>query len=140
MIKAMVFARKKHPLPKFPPSVASTFKSLCEALPVEEIEKYRQELKVEVENLRSAAAENPMIDMQTAQQLVDWGEALLNRYQEFNDRQRELIVGAIRYFLLVDDAVSADTFATGMEDDAKVMNHVLEELGVEDDFVQLKEL
>ncbi len=136
----MPFSRRKHHLPKFPPSVIPTFKSLCEALPSQEIGRYQTELAAEIEKIRALAAENPMIDLQTAQQLFDWCEALLKRYEEFDEQQRALVVGAIRYFLLDDDAVNEQSFATGLEDDAKVMNYVLEELGVEKDFVELKEL
>jgi hypothetical protein len=47
-----------------------------------------------------------------------------------------MIVGAIRYFACIDDALSESTYASGLVDDVRVLNHVIEELKREDLFIK----
>jgi fructose-1,6-bisphosphatase len=46
-------------------------------------------------------------------------------------------VGALRYFVSDDDSFSDLEFASGFNDDAEVMNHVLEELGLEQEVIDI---
>jgi hypothetical protein len=59
---------------------------------------------------------------------------LLDRYSEFAAYEQSLIVGAVRYFAIADDPFDDETFATGFYDDMRVMNYVMEEIGVEGKF------
>lgn len=134
----MIFKRKQHKLPKFPPSIIPTFKSLCEALPAEKVASYRDEVGTELERVKEAAQENPIISVRIAEALAERCYLLLDHYEQLGTAQRALAVGAIRYFALSKDAVSEEHFASGFDDDVKVLNHVLEELGIEDQFIELQ--
>src|SRR5262245_57875775 len=130
-------AKKKHKLPKFPPQVIPAFKAVCEALPVEYMAEYRKELDEVMDKYRQSAEENPAINIGLAEELTRCASLLLDHYEEMNLKQRALAVGAIRYFAIADNALPAAVFTSGMYDDAKVMNHVLEELGLEEHCIKI---
>lgn len=122
--------KKRHRLPKFPAAVIPTFKRLCEALPASDLEAYKADIEVNLERIRAAASTNDRVDLERGEQLGRVSKQLLDRYESFNENQRALVIGAIRYFAVAEDAASETTFATGFDDDVKVMNHVLEEIGL----------
>jgi uncharacterized membrane protein YkvA (DUF1232 family) len=63
---------------------------------------------------------------------------LLDRYAAAETEHRRLIVGAISYFVIDDDGAEDEGFATGFDDDARVINYVLEELGIDDQFIDVR--
>ncbi|MBX7138694.1 MAG: hypothetical protein K1X83_11990 [Oligoflexia bacterium] len=133
----MIFKRKTHKLPNFPPTVRPTFEKLSEALPVENIEAYRGEVDQELARIEKEAKDNDLINVHLARQIAERCHVLLARYHEFPVKLQAKIVGAIRYFALSHDSFSEKHFASGFDDDAKVMNFVLEELGLDDQFIDL---
>ena len=75
------------------------------------------------------------IDLELAQKLADTAEYLLSRYNDFPIGKQALIAGAIRYYTEEHDALPVEIFATGLDDDVRIMNHVLEQLGITDRFI-----
>lgn len=134
----MIFRRRQHKLPKFPPNIRQMFYSHCEDLPVEEVAAYHKEVDQALEQVLEDARENELVDVDMARQIVDRCHLLLDSYSQFGAAQRSLIVGAIRYFAHGEDALSEDHFASGFNDDARVLNFVLEELGIENYFITLR--
>jgi uncharacterized membrane protein YkvA (DUF1232 family) len=63
---------------------------------------------------------------------------VLFRSQSFSKNQQALIVGGVRYFTLDDDLISDAAFFTGFDDDAKILNYVLAQIGVNDRFIRLE--
>ena len=57
---------------------------------------------------------------------------LLDQYEAVSPSKRPLIVGAVRYFAVADDPFDDETFSSGLFDDVRVVNYVLEELGFQD--------
>lgn len=133
----MVLRRRKHKLPKFPADIRDTFFRLCETLSVDNIESYRNEIKEVVQEQQKEAKTNRYINLELIDALQRACNKLLDIYPNLNPKHQALAIGAIRYFALSEDPFSDQHFASGMDDDAKVMNHVLEELGVEDMFIDL---
>ena len=129
-IYAHPMATKRYKLPKFPPELISGFKSVCEALPPEFVVDYHKEVDDVLAKCREVSENNPTLNLPLAEEIAACAHLLLDRYEKFDEKQRALVVGAIRYFSIVDDALPADVFASGMNDDAHVMNHVLEEVGL----------
>ena len=123
-------AAKKYKLPKFPPELIPGFKSVCEAMPPEFIADYHKEVDDVLAKCREIAETNSTLNLPLAEEIAERAHLLLDHYEKFDEKQRALVVGAIRYFSIVDDALPADVFASGMNDDANVMNHVLEEVGL----------
>jgi hypothetical protein len=78
---------------------------------------------------------NEFIDMRIAQGLANKSLQLIDRFESLSEKHRILVIGAIRYFADSQDAVSEDGFATGLDDDVKIMNYVLEEIGDSDGFI-----
>ncbi|MCO6430335.1 MAG: hypothetical protein J5J00_05690 [Deltaproteobacteria bacterium] len=129
----MIFGkRRKYKLPKFPESVEKNFKSYCEIADPEAVPRLLQELEDCLSLLQQMAEKNPRVDFDVAKRLAEVSRALLRDYQSFGLRERGLIIGAVRYFAVLDDSVPDDGFATGFIDDIQVMNHVLEEIGREE--------
>ncbi len=127
----------KHKLPKFPPEIIPSFKAVCEALPAEDVVQYKQEVDDVLAKFRAQALESPTINVELAEEIVARAHLLLDHYVDFDEHKRALVVGAIRYFAVIDDPLPADVFASGMNDDARVMNHVLEEVGLEEHCIRL---
>ena len=134
----MIFwSKKEHKLPKFPATIIPTFKALCECIPVDQIDELREAVEHNLESARKAHAEDPHVDIKTATKLSECSHYLLTRYDEFNDKQKALIVGAVRYSAIADDPFCDATFTTGFNDDMRIMNYVLEELGIHDMYFSL---
>jgi len=124
------FKKRKHPLPKFPADVAPTFERLCEALPVERVKELEPEVDLCMKNFEDAAADYPHMNLTLARQIADRCRTLLSKYPELSESERAMVIGAVRYFAISEDALSETTFASGFHDDARVINYVLEELGM----------
>ena len=133
-----MFGRRKHKLPKFPPNIRPLFYSLCETLPVDQVGAYHKEVDQALAQIIGDARENKLIDTDLARELADRCHMLLDVYSQYSRVQQSLIVGAIRYFAHGEDALSEEDFASGFHDDARVVNYVMEELGIEDYFIILR--
>lgn len=111
--------------------VGQTFRLLCETLDDQQVKELRnavdQHFLDAIENSKTIET----YDIDSARILVDCCYFLLDSYREFDEKQQSLIVGAVRYFAIADDPFDDETFATGFHDDMRVMNYVLEELGIE---------
>jgi hypothetical protein len=129
--------RTKHPLPKFPSSVAPTFRMLCEALPIEEIGELRHIVDDNYDDFVERKRENQNLDLAGARQLTERCHYLLERYHDLSEEDRALVIGAVRYFAISEDPYDDETFASGLFDDKSVMNHVLERLGYLDKIIVL---
>ena len=133
----MIFRRCEYPLPKFPHNVAPIFKRLCVAVPVEKIAQIKSDLDNCMEQMRAEAPEKPNLDIKLADEIGKRCHFLLDRYSELEKKDQALVMGAVRYFVYDDDPFPDGTFATGLDDDATIVNHVLEKLGIEDQFIEI---
>jgi len=127
--------KKKFPLPKFPPSVSVTFRSVCQELPLESL----PELRTELNNFVNAVLSDPATkaDLNSLRSLYDRALFLLDVYPDRTNKEQSLIIGAIRYFAAAKDSLPEIIFSTRFNDDIQVMNHVLEELGLESRSIEL---
>lgn len=128
----MIFKKKKHPLPKFPESVADTFMKLCAVVDESEVPKMLAKLYDRMGELEEEARRNSNVYLELARGIGRELAFLLERYKDLDERGKKLVVGAYRYFCEDDDPVDDSAFASGLIDDAKVINHVLEETGFEE--------
>lgn len=135
----MIFRRRRYRLPKFPPHVIPSFRRLCSARDPSEVPQIKVRLDAAVLELKTEAQNHGLLDERIIDALYNSAVFLLDHYNEFNQKQRALIIGAVYYFGLSDDPSPDASFATGLDDDVAVMNHVLEELGVEGFFIALPE-
>jgi hypothetical protein len=128
----MAFVRERFPLPRFPQTVIPTFRSLCSAVSDEDAAQLISQLQAHLSQIEQDATTAPLLNVDLAHSIGRMSLYLLKRYPEFSIEHKALIIGAIRYFAFAEDALAESTFACGFDDDAKVMNYVLEKLGLED--------
>lgn len=133
----MGFFARKHKLPRFPETLIPTFRRLCDPLPVEDLPALKEDLNNCVARVRELGQENQRVNVHRLEQCAEACQFLLDEYEKFTREQQALIIGALRYFVIIDDNLPDDTFVTGFDDDAKVVNYVLEELGIEDRYIIL---
>lgn len=127
---------KKYTLPKFPDTLIPRFKAGCEALHEGTIPELKSAVDKAVQEAHKAIKNNPMVDVELATQLAEACHFLLDRYGEFDSTQREIVIGAVRYFAGEGDPISDVGFASGFVDDAKVINYVLQQLNITDRFLR----
>ena len=125
-----MFRRRRHKLPKFPPNAAGLFRSLSEALPATEISELSIALNRYLEELEGDLDTEDNLNFALATELIACCRKLLDIYAQVSDKQRAMIVGAIRYLVSDDDGVNDAALMCGFDDDAQVVNHVLEEVGL----------
>jgi hypothetical protein len=134
----MVFwKRKLHKLPKFPPNVIPTFYSLCQVVGEEEISALREAVNHSFRALEGTADDNHYVDLETARDLEELCYFLLSVYKEYPQIKQRLIVGAVRYIAIAEDPFDDSIFASGYFDDKRILNFVLNELGIEGKFLKV---
>jgi len=135
----MIFwKRRTYRLPRFPGGVIPAFRSACEDLSQEEAQKLTAAVDSALDDLYKVFKEDGNIDIRKAEAIADRCKLLLSKYNTLDEEHRKLVVGAVRYFATLEDAFATGTFASGLVDDAKVMNYVLEEIGIEGQFIEIK--
>lgn len=131
------FSRKQHKLPVFPSTIKKLFKSLCVDIDEGKLPILREKTLEEVENSKKRGQEGLLMDVRLAEEISKRCIYLLDHFHEFSPSERRLAIGAIAYFAISDDPISEEIFASGYDDDAKVMNYVLEELKIENMFINV---
>lgn len=133
------FRRRQHRLPKFPPKIIPLFRGLCAHLGVDELDDLRREFDAAWSRKLSEMNGNIGFDSKTANELRQRCQILMDAYDQLPEAHRRLAIGAIRYCVATEDALSDEFFASGQRDDVKIMNHVLEEVGLIDAVIHLQE-
>ena len=134
----MIFGKRiRYKLPKFPQSVIPTFRRYCEPVPVEEIPEILAILNHNAEDIRTRAYQNVNIDPTKVDKIATACRIMLAEYETLDDIGRGLVIGAIRYFIRPDDPVSDHKFASGFDDDVQIINHVLEQVGIDGYFIEM---
>lgn len=132
------FKKRKHKLPKFPATVAPTFKQLCEVIDQDGIADLRKAIDDTLDQLYENKDKESNVDIESAEALGERCRFLLDQYDNYPPEKQKLIVGAVRYFAIADDPFDDATFATGYFDDMKIINYVLEELEIEGHYFEIR--
>lgn len=130
-----LFKSRKYKLPVFPSDSAPLFKRLCRTLDESGIRLLRSELDKTFGELMVLSRRLPHLNIKQIKRLYENSVFLLDQYEHLSKRHQALAVGAVRYFMSMDDTLSALYFSTGFDDDCHVMNYVMEELGIKDRFI-----
>lgn len=131
----LFFKRRIHNLPKFPPQVIPMFKSLCIEIPVDQLMQLKAEFDETWAKKLKEGQGHIGFDPAVADKLYGACRLLLNSYEDLPPKHRKLAIGAIRYCVATEDAYSDELFAAGQHDDIRVVNYVLEEIGLLDSFI-----
>jgi len=114
------------------PAVQHLFESMCELLPDEEARALEPAVREHARAIRAAQENNEFLDAETAEQIAVALVALLADYDGYADSQKMLLIGAARYFIQSQDAEGDLTSILGCDDDAEVLNYVVEQLDRKD--------
>ena len=115
-----------------PDSIKPKFEELCEIQSNDYIDAMLQHVDSALAHLQSFKNEflGPNFDL--AEQLASRCKKLLNVYPELKEEDKRLVVGAVRYFVIHLDNLPDSTPVVGLDDDALVVNHVLETLNLKE--------
>lgn len=117
------------PDPLFASRSGSLFLKLCVAMQSAEIPDLAQQVEAHLEQIRAHYRQNEFLDIDLAERLTDQLCRLLAAYATYDAEQQRLIVGAARYFVAANDEESDIHSIFGMEDDVRILNYVLAQIG-----------
>ena len=108
------------------PDEQRRFRRLCLETSPDELVQLSSVVKLHLDQIRHQ--HGPNTDIETAEAISSSLIALLSSDSTFDAGQRALIRGAVEYFLLADDASGDLDDVLGFDDDARVLNSVLEQI------------
>jgi uncharacterized membrane protein YkvA (DUF1232 family) len=131
-----LFRFKKYNLPDFPAGAAELFESFSVELSYAEFSKLRDRYDEYVDFLtNSFDSKDIKFNRTVVRGLIKALNVLFEAYNDRDLEQKKLIVGAINYFIEDEDGLSDLEYYSGFDDDAQIVNYVLEELEIEGYFI-----
>ena len=104
---------------------AELFLRESEPLPAEQLPELNEILALYLEQVRTLYEDNEFIDLGLVERIGQAVRAMLARYVRADLRTRAAIVGALRYFVIEEDAEGDLDSLLGFDDDAEVANYVI---------------
>jgi len=117
------------------PDEQRRFRRLCIDTSPEELEQVSEIIELHLEQVRANAG--PLTDVETAELVAEAILKVLTLAHELDREHRALVRGAAEYFVLNDDASADLDDVLGFDDDARVLNSVLDRIQKPDLKVQL---
>jgi uncharacterized membrane protein YkvA (DUF1232 family) len=105
------------------------FSNLCEDISPDEVAALRTHVADHTARLQQSQTRSELIAIDLAFLVRDRLERLFEVLPKLQATDRALVVGAARYFSSRDDAIPDTKACTGLDDDVRVVNHVLTALG-----------
>ncbi|MGI9596252.1 MAG: hypothetical protein ACR2QK_08835 [Acidimicrobiales bacterium] len=109
------------------PDEQRRFRRLCIATSPEDLTQLATVIELHIDHIRTNAGQ--ATDVETAEMIAESLTKLVDSGIEFEDDARAQIRGAVEYFLLTDDAEDDLDNVLGFDDDARVVNTVLDRIG-----------
>lgn len=109
------------------PEEQDQFRRLCLPTTAEELAALPEVVELHLTQIEAEAG--PNADLEAAQAIGRALITLLSAGLSLDDAQRALVRGAVEYFLMVDDASGDLEDVLGFDDDARVVNSVLDRIG-----------
>lgn len=111
------------------PKELALFAELCLDLPPDGLAELHNSVRSYATELEAEQSRSELVAVDLAIAVKDRLERLFGLTAELPATQRALVVGAARYFISKDDAIPDTRACTGLDDDVRIVNHVLKELG-----------
>lgn len=127
----------RFPYPSTNEEAAKLFWSLCKDVPQEEIPSVLAAVKEALKHIEGFEGSLLGPDLNAAREICSRLELLLSRYAEHPGEERSLIIGAALYFVTTKDFKHDYEPLVGLDDDARILNHVLEKLNLTTLFVNV---
>ncbi len=109
------------------PDEQRRFRRLCIETSESELEQMGEVVDLHLVQIREAATATT--DVETAELVAEAIRKLLSFTDQFDSSERAMVRGAVEYFILNDDASDDLDDALGFDDDARVLNSVLDRIG-----------
>jgi len=109
------------------PDEQRRFRRLCIETSAEELGQLGEVIELHLEQI--AANASSVTDVETAELVAESACKVLSFADQFSSQERAMVRGAIEYFALNDDASDDLDDALGFDDDARVLNSVLDRIG-----------
>ncbi len=109
------------------PDEQRRFRRLCIDTSVEDLAQLTEVVAIHLDHVKNNAG--PNTDVETAELVAEAATKLLAFSRDFDRRDRALIRGAVEYFILNDDASDDMEDVLGFDDDARVLNAMLDRIG-----------
>ena len=122
-------------LPSGEKSIEARFIKLCELQPDSALPNIREHITSALGNLRSQNKAFLGPNLKLAEAIAYGCNQLLDAYPKLTEEHKQLAIGAIRYFLVHMDTLPDSKPLVGLDDDALVLNHVIEQAGLKIGFV-----
>ena len=129
---------KKYPIPAYPPSISLTFAKLCQGADPEgesQLESKIGFFRSKISAWERAKPPQPPHVIKVATALLESALFMARSASKYTKEKQVLIAAAINYLNMESDGINDKTPIVGLQDDAKIFNHVLEELEVTDRFI-----
>jgi hypothetical protein len=96
---------------------------------VEQLQRLRARISTHVDLIDEQRYDNEFLDAELARDIASSLLAMVDAASHLGADERALVRGAVDYFVLTLDADNDVTSPFGLEDDARVVNHVCERIG-----------
>jgi len=107
----------------------SIFKELCAELSPDEVASLRLDVAKHFARLEAEQGRSELVALDLAALVRERLDRLFDLGESLTAEQRAMVVGAARYFTSRDDAIPDLQACTGLDDDVRVVNHVMTALG-----------
>lgn len=111
--------------------------SLRQELPADRIPGLKAQIAAHLEQVRRHHGQNEFLDIDLARRIAEALNDLLDTYVAFSPDHQQLVVAAVRYFTDMDDAEPDVSSIFGLDDDARVLNFVLTQVGLPEYRIEL---
>ena len=109
------------------PDEQRRFRRLCIETSAEELSQLGEVIELHLDQIKADAGS--ATDVETAALVAEAACKVLSFADQFNSQERAMVRGAVEYFILNDDASDDLDDALGFDDDARVLNSVLDRIG-----------
>lgn len=107
-------------------------------VPRAEIPSLKTRIDAHLERVRGALTRNEFVNLPLAQRVADVLKQILSDYPDLlGDHSRAWVIGATRVFLETHDVLDDLASPIGFDDDARILNAVLRDIGREDLLIDL---
>ena len=119
------------------PGEVDRFTAGAVATDTDELPGLRLRVQAYLSHVERMAATHPLIDLEVASRVADVLQRILDEPDQLDSHGRQMIRGAVEYFVLDRDGNGDLTDVIGFDDDTRVVNAVVESLGRADLLIKL---
>jgi hypothetical protein len=110
----------------------SAFEGLCAAATPQDLQRLKRRVNTHVSTIAEAALSKPDLPVELAKAIAERLETLADTADKLDAAARQLVRGAMMYFVLTTDDEDDLGGPNGLDDDAAILNRVCEDINRQD--------